>query len=132
MDLATRSFLICGNDAFLNNSDVTLSDRFQELKDHKEQIYYIQPGELYGSYSIDDKTIIYGEILDNEFKYEDYLFTLKKDSSTIEKSAYDLSYLSIKKDTVIVNFTNSYTYFDNPGTKTTMTFVNTNGSWNKK
>ena len=32
LHLATRSFLICGNDAFLNNSDVTLSDRFQELK----------------------------------------------------------------------------------------------------
>ena len=57
---------------------------------------------------------------------------LEQDSSSIEKNTYDLSFLSIKKDTVIVNFTNSYTYFDNSGIKTTMTFVNTNNSWHRK
>jgi len=126
--LASRSFLICGNDSSLN-SNINLSDRFQELKDFKE---YEEPKELYGSYSINNKTIIYGEILNNEFRYKDYFFMLEQDSSSIEKNTYDLSFLSIKKDTVIVNFTNSYTYFDNSGIKTTMTFVNTNNSWHRK
>lgn len=122
--VTTRILGVCGNDERYDGFTTPI-EKFSEIKFILENPYFVDGSiDFKENYLINDKTIIIGEALDNEFTSNTLEFTY--DEMKNEKQVYDIQFTTVKKDTVYVSI---FDYFNNESRSIKFKMVQKNSKW---
>lgn len=122
--VTARTLGVCGNDERYDGFTAPI-EKFSEIKFILENPYFVDGNtDFKENYLINNKTVITGGALDNEFSSNTLKFTYNE--ATNEKQVFDIQFTIIKKDTVYVSI---FDYFNSESRNIKFKMVQNSSKW---